>query len=139
MPASNSSRHRMSACHSGSATPNSRGASTATSIRSRCRALLRLTSTVAANAGFSTQHHHALVAIQRPPSRSRKQSARVIGHNRSALTRNLNERGVIVHTTPLGRVDRLSTSRNDGKHEQRGNRERTANFHGKVLLTNDWL
>jgi len=53
MRASNSSRRRMSACHSGSATPNSRGASTATSIRSRCPALLRLPSTVAANARFS--------------------------------------------------------------------------------------
>ncbi len=43
----------VSACHSGSATPNSRGASIATSIRSRCPALLRLPSAVAANARFS--------------------------------------------------------------------------------------
>ncbi len=50
MRASNSSRRRMSACHSGSAIPNSPGASIATSIRSRCPALLRLPSAVAANA-----------------------------------------------------------------------------------------
>jgi len=50
----------------------------------------------------------SLVAIQRPPRRSHKQSARVIGHNRSALTRNLNERSVVVHTTALARVDCLS-------------------------------
>ena len=43
----------MSACHSGSATPNSRGASIATSIRSRCPALLRLPSAVAADARCS--------------------------------------------------------------------------------------
>ena len=48
MRASNSSRRRMSACHSGSATPNSRGASIATSIRPCCPALLRLPSAVAA-------------------------------------------------------------------------------------------
>src|SRR5260370_19619206 len=53
MRASNSNRRRMSACHSGSGTPNSRGASIATSIRSRCPALLRLRSAVAANARFS--------------------------------------------------------------------------------------
>ena len=54
MRASNSSRRRMSACHSGSATPNSPGASTATSIRSGCPALLRLPSAVAPNARFSS-------------------------------------------------------------------------------------
>src|SRR5258708_12282933 len=53
MRASNSSRRRMSACHSGSATPNSRGASIATSIRSRCPARLRLPPAVAASARFS--------------------------------------------------------------------------------------
>src|ERR1700675_992180 len=53
MRASNSSRCRTSACRSGSATPNSRGASIATSIRSRCPALLRLPPAVAASARFS--------------------------------------------------------------------------------------
>src|SRR6266403_2501330 len=83
--------------------------------------------------------HLAIVAIQRAPWRSHKQSAQIIGHNRSALTRNLNERSVVVHTTPLGRVDCLSANRNDGKHEQRGSREGTASFHGRILLTNNWL
>src|SRR6266702_924994 len=74
--------------------------------------------------------------IQRPPRRSHKQFAWVIGHNRSTLTRNLNERRVIVQTTPMGRINYLSTSRNDRKHEQCGSRECTGNFHWKASL---WL
>src|SRR6185437_5581783 len=48
MRASNSGRRRISACRSGSATSNSPAASMATSIRSRCPALLRLSPAVAA-------------------------------------------------------------------------------------------
>src|SRR6266516_13640 len=80
------------------------------------------------------RRHRLVIAIQRPPRRSHKQSAWVIGRNRSALTRNLNERSVVVHMTPLGGVNCLSTNRNDGKHEQRGNRECTGNFHWKASL-----
>jgi len=47
---SNSNRRRMSACHSGSASRNSREASTATSIRPRCLARLHLQIGVSANA-----------------------------------------------------------------------------------------
>src|SRR5258708_38151690 len=70
--------------------------------------------------------------IQRPPRRSHKQFARVIGRDRSTLIRNLNERSVIVHTTPPARVNNVSTSRDHRKHEQRGSRERTGNFHCKA-------
>src|ERR1700682_3628450 len=66
MRASNTSRRRMSACHSGSATPNSRGGSIATSIRSRCPALLRLPSTVAANARFSRGSWDKQATVRRP-------------------------------------------------------------------------
>src|SRR5258705_12163536 len=59
----------------------------------------------------------SVMVIQRLPRRSHKQFAWVKGHNRSTLTRNLNERSVIVHTTPLGRVNCLSTNRNDRKDE----------------------
>jgi len=55
----------MSACHSGSATPTSRGASTATSIRSRCPALLHLPSAVATNARFSRGSWDKRAAVPR--------------------------------------------------------------------------
>ena len=53
--ASNSSRRRMSVSHSVSATANSRGALTATSIPFRCPAPLRLSLAVAANPFFQVR------------------------------------------------------------------------------------
>src|SRR6476469_264268 len=62
-----------------------------------------------------------------------KQLARAKGHDRSTLTRNLNKRRIVVHTTPLAGINYLSTSRHGKKQEQDRGRKRTGNFHCKGL------
>ena len=59
-----------------------------------------------------------VIVIRQPSRRSDIQFAWVEGHDRSALTRNLNKRSVIVHTTPPGRrANCFSTNRHKRKQE----------------------